>query len=63
MIFGSALRVIESADADVSARQTAQALIAAYVSEAGKVRDERSFTDAIAAAMIAAITAGRLQNR
>lgn len=56
-----ALRVIENSEADLSARQTAQALIAAHVGSNGKVYDERSFTEAIAAAMIAARTAGRLE--
>lgn len=59
----AALQALQNAEADASARQTAEALIAAHVSETGKVTDERSFADAIAAAMIAATTAGRLQNR
>ena len=60
-ILRPAFRAIENAEADRAAKQTAEALIAAHVSEHGKVYDQRSFTDAIAAAIIAARTAGRLE--
>ena len=57
-----AFRAIENSEADRAARQTADALIAAHVSSMGKVHDQRKFAEAIAAAIIAATTAGRLQN-
>ena len=62
-ILRPALRAIENGEADKAARQTAEALITAHVSEFGKVHDERSFTDAIAAAIIAARTAGNIESR
>ena len=53
------LRVIENVSSDGSAVQTAQGLIAQFVSVSGKVTDERAFRDAIAAAIVAARTEGR----
>ena len=55
-------RLVESVTSDDTARQTAQGLIAQFVSESGKVSDERAFRDAIAAAIIAARTEGRLES-
>jgi hypothetical protein len=60
-ILRPAFRSIENSEADQAARRIAEGLISAHVSEAGKVSDLRKFTDAIAAAMIAARTAGRLE--
>ena len=50
-------RIVQNAEAD-SARQIADALYAAHVSRLGKVREERRFKEAIAAAIIAARTEG-----
>jgi hypothetical protein len=60
-ILRPALRAMETGEADQAARRTAEGLISAHVSEAGKVHDLGKFTDSIAAAMIAARTAGRLE--
>ena len=61
-ILRPAFRAIENSEADRAARQTADALISAHVSSMGKVYDQRKFAEAIAAAIIAATTAGRLQD-
>ena len=55
-------RLVESVTSDDTARQTASGLIAQFVSESGKVSEERAFRDAIAAAIIAARTEGRLES-
>ena len=62
-ILRRAFRAVQHNEADDAARRIAEGLISAHVSEAGKVSDLRKFTDAIAAAIIAATTAGRLENR
>jgi len=56
-----AFQAIQNSEADRAARQNAEALIAAHVSSMGKVYDQRRFTEAIAAAIIAARTAGHLE--
>ena len=54
-----AFRAIENSEADISARQTADALIAAHVSSIGKVYDQRRFAEAIAAAAFDVCPSGR----
>ena len=60
-ILRPAFRAIENSEADRSARLTADALISAHVNSLGKVYDQRKFAEAIAAAIIAARTAGHLE--
>ena len=56
-------RLVESVTSDDTALQTAQGLMAQFVNESGKVSEERAFRDAIAAAIIAARTEGRLEGQ
>ena len=61
-ILRPAFGAIQISEADQAARQAAEALISAHVSSLGKVYDLRRFTEAISAAIVAARTAGHLDN-